>query len=170
MNTQHYLKIFAFFLFVTCSCKPYQYYGMKRVINQSNKLPTDGVYVANKPGFSTVNIIVLYKNGALFYGTPNTTSFKDFSGIDSTFLKKYGGVFTGIYNIQQDSITIERNIITDAFWGKTKTTKHGKIINDTTFIADMYGDRIDTFRFVRHGPKPDSSLFDKYKHIPKLKQ
>lgn len=153
-----------------CCCNPNYYYKTTRKLETTGKLTTHGFYQAQLEGNDEYMIVIfLYENGAFFHiAVPKndiSSRFREYNQI----LPTYGYGNTGIYYLSGDSIIIERNIITDAFWKNTKTTKNGRILNDTTFVADIYGDRIDTFRFVQHDFKPDSTLFEKYKFIPKLK-
>ena len=125
-----------------------------------NAIKMDGIFYAQKSG----EPIFLYRNGIYRIGcsNPNISSIPDKfkCNTDSEYLNlsKKSRSDWGIYLVKGDSLYLEDwRTIGDCTYDVFSHT--GKILNDTTMIIPIKldGKTLDTFRFVKFSPKPDST-------------
>ena len=126
----------------------------------NNAIKLDGIFYAQNSNHQ----IFLYKNGIYRSGCRNSDilsipeKFKcntDLVYLDSN---KKDRTNWGIYLIKQDSIYMEDwRIIGDCTYDVFSHT--GKILNDSTLVIPIKydGRTLDTFRFAKFSPKPDST-------------
>ncbi len=144
-------------------------FTFSRVENNTNKLRLDGYYYAILSFDSThAHTYTLYENG-IFHDNGGVDTAKVFNNTVNLQLPESAynhKTFWGIYNLENDNITIQRWIPLSNGCVKV-IEEEGVILNDTTFRLDVeraiwYGEvenetsinRI--FHFNHYLPKPDS--------------